>query len=118
MTTPATSSTLLRAAMLAAGRTPIATAVLVKGHQKVHAAEFLDGDTVILFQSGLRKKSLIRDGKVIESGESSFVGCKQVQERMDSVVASLAAKGYQIKMKAVQPVTLPLLPMEQVAKAA
>lgn len=118
MTTPASSSVVMRAARLMAGRVPIVSAVLVMGHQKVHAAEFLDGESVLIFQSGLRKRSVIRGGKVIESGESSFTGCELVRERMDSIVARLSAQGYHTKVKVIQPVTLPLLPMEQVVQAA
>lgn len=118
MTTPARSSVVMSAARLMAGRNPIASAVLVMGHQKVHAAEFLDGESVLIFQSGLRKRSVIRGGKVIESGESSFIGCELVRERMDSIIARLTAQGYFTKVKEVQQVTLPLLPMERVAQVA
>jgi hypothetical protein len=118
MTNPATSSTLWRAAQLSKGRTPIATAVFVKGHEKVHAAEFLDGETVLIFQSVHRKKSVVRRGEVIERGESSFTDCQLFNGRLDSIGESLSKDGFETKVRKCNPVNLPLLHEEHVSLAA
>lgn len=118
MTNPERNFMLMDVARMMGTRNPIASAVLVKGHERIHVAEYLDGNSVLMLRNTNRKKSKFLVSGMEERGESSVVAVKTVKMRIPEIVQEYAEKGYSLKVKEVQPVNLPLLPMMQIEKAA
>lgn len=117
MTTKKAISVLMQAAMLTRARTPMATAVLVKGDELVHAMEYEDGECVLMYQRKSRAKFKFHLGRVVQVGQSSMVSCESRIIPLPQIIADAEKRGFRLHVKQVVPTNLPLLPLERLQPA-
>jgi len=78
------------------GRTPIASAMLRNGLNKViHILEFQDGECVLFKRDLKHPKCRIKNGEVTKSGISSFVGWESRQDSLKNIVENSKKAGFQ-----------------------
>jgi|GEM_PF-5678467 hypothetical protein len=91
------------------GRTPIASAVLRNGLNKVvHILEFQDGECILINRDLAHQKCRIKNGEVIKSGTSSFSSWESRQDSLKSLLVKAMQDGFNL-VKSQRTSNLPLL---------
>lgn len=77
------------------GRTPIASAVLKNGLGKViHIMEFQDGECILMNRNLVHPKCRIKNGELIQSGTSSFIGWESRKDTLRHVYEEAVKAGF------------------------
>lgn len=91
------------------GRTPIASAVLRNGLNKViHILEFQDGECILINRDLAHQKCRMKNGEVIKSGTSSFSSWESRQDTLRNLLNLAQEDGFTV-VKSKRSNNLPLL---------